>query len=139
MPSTIEEAVALTVDKDGLLYVAGGELNKVFTYDPASEFFDIKGSLGGSGDVLRMISTADGLIYIGCAVSGYFVRYDPERPWEKSSQSDANDKPGVNPRVFHHTGKVNALTEGQDNIIYFGNLSGNLFFFAGEEDPSSQM
>jgi len=84
-----------------------------------------------------MISAADGIIYIGCAVNGYFVRYDPQRAWEDSPQSDANDKPGVNPRVYHWTGKVNALTEGQNGIIYFGNLSGQLYYFAGEEEPSS--
>lgn len=137
-PSTIEGAGDLTVGSDGLLYVAGNENNTtIFTYDPVSKSFDIKGSLGGNGSVLRMITTVDGIIYIGCAVSGYFVRYDPERAWEDRPYSEANDKPGVNPRVFHWTGKVNALTEGQDGTIYFGNLSGHIFSFAGEEEPSS--
>ena len=137
LPSSIEGAVALTVGTDGLVYVAGGEMSTTFTYDPVSKSSDIKGNLGGCSDVLRMITAADGIIYIGCAVSGYFVRYDPERAWEDRPWSDANDKPGVNPRMYHYTGKVNALTEGKDGIIYFGNLSGELYNFAGEEVPSS--
>ena len=137
LPSAIDGAVALTVGTDGLVYVAGGEMSTTFTYDPVSKSFDVKGNLGGCSDVLRMITAADGIIYIGCAVSGYFVRYDPERAWEDRPWSDANDKPGVNPRMYHYTGKVNALTEGKDGIIYFGNLSGELYNFAGEEVPSS--
>ncbi|MGA1865053.1 MAG: hypothetical protein ACMUHX_08325 [bacterium] len=134
-PSTIEGAGDLTVGVDGLLYLAGNENNTtIFTYDPVSKSFDIKGGLGGGGSVLRMITAAaDGIIYMGCAVNGYFVRYDTEKAWDDSPYSEANDKPGVNPRVYHSTGKVNALTEGLDGTIYFGNLNGQLFYFEGEE------
>ncbi|MGA1840407.1 MAG: hypothetical protein ACMUIU_07255 [bacterium] len=133
-PSSIEGAGDLTVGADGLLYLAGNENNTtIFTYDQVSKSFDIKGGLGGGGSVLRMITAVDGIIYIGCAVNGYFVHYDPEKAWDDKPYSDANDKPGVNPRVFHWTEKVNALTEGLDGTIYFGNLSGQLFYFEGEE------
>lgn len=134
IPSTIQGVVALAAGTDGLIYLAGGENNStIFTYDPVSKSFDEKGNLGGCGEVLRMICAADGIIYIGCEVNGYFVMYDPERTWQASPQSDENNKPGVNPRVFHWTGKVNALTEGHDGTIYFGNLSGELYYFAGED------
>jgi len=68
--------------KDGLLYCAGGESDSyIFTYDPVSGTFDQKGSLGGCGAVLRMRCANEGIIYIGCAVNGYFVKYDPDVSW----------------------------------------------------------
>ncbi|MEW5800860.1 MAG: hypothetical protein AB1847_02035 [bacterium] len=134
-PKPVDEGVlALTIGHDGLIYAAGtADMNRIFSYDPASCIFDSKGTLGGCAEVLDMICTENGLIYMGSAVNGYLIRYDPTKPWTDRPWDESQDKPGVNPRLFHWTGKVGALTEGLDGYIYFGTLDGNLLVYTGEE------
>ena len=133
-PTPVDDGVlALTIGKDGLIYAAGSaDRNKIFSYDPVSHAFDLKGGLGGCAEVLDMICADNGIIYMGSAVNGYLVRYDSTLPWADKPYDNSQDKPGVNPRMFHHTGKVGVLTEGQDGYIYFGNLSATILVYTGE-------
>ncbi|MEW6378100.1 MAG: hypothetical protein AB1611_00685 [bacterium] len=131
-----EGALGLTIGKDGLVYAAGtGDMNRIFSYDPNSDSFDSKGFLGGSTEVLDMICADNGTIYLGSAVSGYFIRYNPQDPWTANPYDRSQDRPEANPRMFQSTGKVCSLTEGQDGNIYFGTLSGTLLVYTGEDQP----
>jgi len=135
-PNPVDEGVLeLTIGKDGIIYAAGiKDMNRIFSYDPASHAYDSKGSLGGNAKVLDMLCTDDGIIYMGSAVDGCLVQYDPTKPWaEKLYYDDLQDKPGANPRMFHNTGKVSTLTVGQNGYIYFGTLEGKLFVYTGGE------
>jgi len=126
---------ALTIGKGGLFYVAGsGDMNKIYTYNPASGLFEVKGSLCGNAFVMDMMCGSEGTIYIGSGCNGYFIHYNPEKPWDDKPYSGYIDTPDINPRMFRWTGMVNCMTEEHDGSIYFGTLDGHIYVFTSEEE-----